>query len=212
MHTGNIIIDNGRVKLLDIENGVLGVPSFYRPYFIQHKKINSLEAIDVYCFGHTIYEMTFGNPLHESVVESYPASCPQLLSTYVYSLCRYLFKYNVILGAVLDSILSSEACKSGLPSIESLLNNPFFSTIVLSIYPTDRAHLKIPSSTKEQLKVAQASLEERLKEEQKMIRNQKRLVKVQELMSSEEEKKKHRHKLVSCYSRTVSWLVSLFVW
>lgn len=81
LHTGNIIIENDRVKLLDIENGVLGVPSFYRPYFIQHKKINTLEAIDVYCFGHTIYEMTFGSPLHESIVENYPAGCPHLLST-----------------------------------------------------------------------------------------------------------------------------------
>lgn len=64
------------------------------------------------------------------------------------------------------------------------------------MYPTDKAHLKIASSTKEQLKTAQAHLEERLRDEQKMIRSQKRLVKVQELMSSEEEKKKYRHKMV----------------
>lgn len=115
-------------------------------------------------------------------------------------------KYKTVSGTVLDSILSSEACKCGLPSIESLLNNPFFSTIVLNIYPTDKAHLKIPSSTKEQLKIAQASLEERLKEEQKMIRNQKRLVKVQELMSSEEEKKKHRHNLVNYWNRALYYL------
>lgn len=42
----------------------------------------------------------------------------------------------------------------------------------------------------------QMQLEERLKEEQKTIRSQKRLVKVQELMSSEEEKKKQKQKLV----------------
>lgn len=69
-----------RIKLVDIENVVLGVPSFYRPYFIQHKKINTLEAVAVYCFGHTLYEMTFGSPLHGSVVESYPTGCPSLLS------------------------------------------------------------------------------------------------------------------------------------
>lgn len=82
LHPGNIIIDNDRVKLLDIENGVLGVPSFYRPYFIQHKKINTLHAIDVYSFGHTLYEMTFGSPLHESIAETYPSSCPSLLSKF----------------------------------------------------------------------------------------------------------------------------------
>ncbi|GJQ76117.1 hypothetical protein Trydic_g1865 [Trypoxylus dichotomus] len=177
LHTGNIIIDNDRVKLLDIENGVLGVPSFYRPYFMQHKKIFSMQSIDVYSFGHTLYEMTFGAPLHESIVENYPTNCQQLLKS------------------VLDSILSPEACKAGLPSIEDLLHHSFFSTIVLTLQPTDRAHLKIPNSTKEQLKKGTTLLEERLREEQKMVRSQKRLVRVQEMMSSEEERKKQRSKL-----------------
>jgi PX domain-containing protein kinase-like protein len=176
LHTGNVIIENDRVKLLDIENGVLGVPSFYRPYFMQHRKINNLQAVDVYCFGHTLYEMTFGAPLHESVADNIP-SCPPLLKS------------------VLDSILSSEACKSGLPTIESLLNHQFFSSVVLHLLPDDKAHLKIPNATKEHLKSAALQVEERLREEQKMVRSQKRLVKVQEMMSSEEEKKKQRHKM-----------------
>lgn len=113
---------------------------------------------------------------------------------------------------MLSSILSPQALKIGLPSIDSLLNNPFFSSVVLNIYPTDRAHLKIPSSTKDQLKIAQACLEERLKDEQKMIRNQKRLVKVQELMSSEEEKKKHRYKLVRKWScSSMGWMFELHI-
>lgn len=57
---------------MDIENGVLGVPSFYRPYFMQHKKISNMEAIDVYCFGHVLYEMMFGTPLHESITDNIP--------------------------------------------------------------------------------------------------------------------------------------------
>lgn len=97
---------------------------------------------------------------------------------------------------MLDSILSPEACKSGLPTVESLLNNQFFSSISLTLLPTDKAHLKLPCSTKEHLKNVQTQVEERLKEEQKTIRSQKRLVKVQELMSSEEEKKKQKQKLV----------------
>lgn len=40
-------------------------------------------------------------------------------------------------------------------------------------------------------------MEERLKGEQKVVRSQKRLTKVQEMMSSEEEKKKHRNRIVS---------------
>lgn len=40
-------------------------------------------------------------------------------------------------------------------------------------------------------------MEERLKGEQKVVRSQKRLTKVQEMMSSEEERKKHRNRIVS---------------
>ncbi|KAF5292333.1 hypothetical protein FQA39_LY03367 [Lamprigera yunnana] len=176
LHTGNIIVESDRVKLLDIENGILGVPSFYRPYFMQHKRICSLEAIDIYCLGHTLYEMTFGAPLQESTIDCLPSECaPNLRS-------------------VLESILSSESCKNGLPTIDGLLQHPFFASIALSVQPNEKAQLKIPTATKERLKVAQTHLEERLKEEQKLVRSQKRLVRVQELMSSEEEKKKQRHK------------------
>ncbi|XP_022907290.2 PX domain-containing protein kinase-like protein [Onthophagus taurus] len=178
LHTGNIIIDNDRVKLLDIENGIIGVPSFYRPYFMQHKKIHSLQAIDVYCFGHTLYEMTFGSPLHESVVEHLPGEC------------------NPILRSVLESILSPEACKSGIPTIDDLLKHAFFANIKPTMMlSSDKIHLKIPTSTKEQIKKIIIMVEDRLKDEQKMVRSQKRLVKVQEMMSSEEEKKKQRSKM-----------------
>lgn len=73
----------------------------------------------------------------------------------------------------------------------------FFSHIILQLNPTDKAHLKIPSSIKEHLKNAKIQIEERLKDEQKTIRSQKRLARVQEMMSSEEEKKKQRHKMVN---------------
>lgn len=39
--------------------------------------------------------------------------------------------------------------------------------------------------------------EERLREEQKVVRHQKKIAKVQELLSSEEEMKKRKHRLVS---------------
>lgn len=108
--------------------------------------------------------------------------------------------YLYISESILESILSAEACKGGLPTIEALMSHPFFSSITLTHGPDEKGHLKIPCSTKEQLRLAQIQLEERLKEEQKMVRSQKRLVKVQEMMSSEEEKKKRKHKAVSYYT------------
>ncbi|XP_018321403.1 PX domain-containing protein kinase-like protein [Agrilus planipennis] len=176
LHASNILIDEGRAKLLDIENGILGVPSYYRPYFMQHRKIFSLQSIDVYCFGHTLYEMTFGVPLRDISLNELPGECSPELKK------------------VLESILSAEACKTGLPTIENLLSMPFFQKVALVFNSEDKAQLKIPSSIKERLKNVQAQIEERLKDEQKMMRSQKRMSKVQEMMSSEEEKKKQRHK------------------
>lgn len=79
LHSGNIVILNDCVKLLDIENFILGVPSFYRPFFVQHSKIHKPEAIDVYCFGHVLFEMAMGYPLQESIVRQI-TDCPESLS------------------------------------------------------------------------------------------------------------------------------------
>ncbi|XP_044738700.1 PX domain-containing protein kinase-like protein [Chrysoperla carnea] len=180
LHTGNIFIENDdTIKLLDIENGVLGVPSFYRPYFVQHKKISTLESIDVYSFGHTLFEMVFGRPLHESVCDNFPNECSPLIKS------------------VLDSILSSEACRNGLPTINNLLSHKCFTALNtnnVSSNHEQRAHLKFSTAIKEKLKYVSSKIEERLKDEQKLVRSQKRIARVQEMMSTEEEKKKRRHK------------------
>lgn len=91
LHLGNIFLENDVVKLVEIENGVLGLPSFYRPFFMQHRKISSLEAVDVYCFGHVLYEMAFGNPLHESVCDNLPTNCPSILSEFILLLFSVLY-------------------------------------------------------------------------------------------------------------------------
>lgn len=172
LHLGNIILEHETVKLLDVENGVLGLPSFYRPFFMQHRKISTLEAVDVYCFGHVLYEMTFGSPLHESVCDNLPPNCPP------------------ILRPVLESILSSCACKSGLPTIESLLSLPVFS----STPSHERSYFKLSTHTKEALRDACHKTDARMKDEQKKVRHQKRLVKMQEVLNAEEDKRKDKKK------------------
>lgn len=79
LHSGNIVIVDDCVKLLDVENYLVGVPAFYRPFFVQHSKIHTIETVDVYCFGHVLFEMAMGYPLQESVVRQI-TECPEALS------------------------------------------------------------------------------------------------------------------------------------
>ncbi|XP_030372640.1 PX domain-containing protein kinase-like protein [Scaptodrosophila lebanonensis] len=181
LHSGNVVIVDDCVKLLDIENQVLGVPAFYRPFFVQHSKIHTIETIDVYSFGHVIFEMAMGYPLQESIVVRQITECPEALK------------------CLLESILSKEACKAGLPTLEQLIGHRFFTQYAATA-PSDsgavpeKPYFKLSLNAKELLKQAALRAENRLRDEQKSVKNQKRIVRVQELMSSEEEKRKSKHK------------------
>lgn len=59
------------------------------------------------------------------------------------------------------------------------------------------SNLKLSQNAKDAIKLAVQKTENRLREEQKSVKNQKRIVRVQELMSSEEEKRKSKQKAVS---------------
>uniref|UniRef100_A0A2M4ALR0 PX domain-containing protein kinase-like protein n=1 Tax=Anopheles triannulatus TaxID=58253 RepID=A0A2M4ALR0_9DIPT len=182
VHCGNVIIVDGVAKLMDVENFIFGVPSFYRPFFVQHSKINNCEAIDVYGFGHLLYEMCMGYPLQDSYARQI-TDCPDTLKS------------------LLESILSREACKSALPTLDQLTTHPFFSEYAghfNELYATtisvQRPHLKFSTTAKDQLKLAVQKTEARVRDEQRSVKNQKRLVRVQEMMTSEEEKKKIKQK------------------
>ncbi|XP_016115479.1 PX domain-containing protein kinase-like protein [Sinocyclocheilus grahami] len=72
LHASNVLIEENACKLLDIENSLLGLPSYYRPYVTQFRKMNTTESIDVYSFGHLLYEMTYGRPPDAVPVDQYP--------------------------------------------------------------------------------------------------------------------------------------------
>ncbi|KAG4076373.1 hypothetical protein HA402_005816 [Bradysia odoriphaga] len=182
IHAGNVVISDGVARLLDIENFVLGVPSFYRPFFVQHSKIATAENVDVYSFGHLMYEMSMGYPLQESVTRQ-PIECSESLKS------------------LLESILSKEACQKQLPTLDSLVEHRFFAEYAprfneqySALIASNRPHLKLSAAAKEQMKIATQKIEQRLQNEQKSVKHQKRLVRVQEMMTSEEEKKKSKHK------------------
>uniref|UniRef100_A0A3Q3WJV3 Uncharacterized protein n=1 Tax=Mola mola TaxID=94237 RepID=A0A3Q3WJV3_MOLML len=98
LHASNVIVDDGVCRLTDVENGMLGVPSALRPAFTQLRKINSTESIDVFCFGHLLYEMTYGRPPDSVPIDQFPA-----------------VPYTAVVS-VLQSILSTEASILIIPS------------------------------------------------------------------------------------------------
>lgn len=182
VHCGNVLIVDGVAKLMDVENFIFGVPSFYRPFFVQHSKINTCEAIDVYGFGHLLYEMCMGYPLQDSYARQI-TDCPDSLKS------------------LLESILLKDACKSALPTLDQLASHAFFSEYAATFNEQyaaaiggQKPHLKFSTNAKEQLLKQVQKTENRVRDEQKSVKNQKRLVRVQEMMTSEEEKKKIKQK------------------
>ncbi|XP_013870781.1 PX domain-containing protein kinase-like protein [Austrofundulus limnaeus] len=172
LHASNVVVEDGVCRLADVENGVLGVPSVLRPAFSQFRKISSTESIDVFCFGHLLYEMTYGRPPDGVPVDRFPAApCSSVVS-------------------VLQSILSTEACKSGMPTVSALIQTPLFSDVHLK--HSEKLQIKVPSRLKEALKTAKGSLENRLHEEQRMLHQHRRLTRAQSHYGSEEERKRRK--------------------
>lgn len=181
IHPGNIAIDNQKALLMDVENILVGVPCLYRPHLLHLRRVATAEAIDVYCFGRTLYEMAFGAPLTEYYCDYYPDGV------------------NEDLESVLRLCLSSSSCKHGGPSLEHLLQHPLFARaplngLTMGAQNDARMHLKFPIALKEELKTAVCSMEARLKSEQKLVRSAKREVRIQEILGSEEEIKKQKRR------------------
>uniref|UniRef100_A0A673I412 PX domain-containing protein kinase-like protein n=1 Tax=Sinocyclocheilus rhinocerous TaxID=307959 RepID=A0A673I412_9TELE len=172
LHASNVLIEENTCKLLDIENSLLGLPSYYRPYVTQFRKIYTTESIDVYSFGHLLYEMTYGRPPDAVPVDQYP---PPPFSSVV---------------SVLQSILSTEACKTGMPTVSQLLQTPLFNDVLL--FNSEKPQFKISSKLKEALKSSKECLEKHLVEEQRTIHQHKRLTRAQSHHGSEEEKRKRK--------------------
>ncbi|XP_037240028.1 PX domain-containing protein kinase-like protein isoform X2 [Falco biarmicus] len=172
LHSANVMLDGDTCKLLDLENSLLGLPSFYRSYFSQFRKINTLEGVDVHCFGHLLYEMTYGRPPDTVPVDSFPPAP------------------SVFVVSVLESILTCEAMKNGMPTVSRLLQMPLFSDVLLT--NSEKPQFKIPTKLKEALKTSKECTEKRLTEEQKLIHQHRRLTRAQSHHGSEEEKKKRK--------------------
>lgn len=71
--------EGGEVRLLDIENSLLGLPCIYRPHLVHLRKVHTPESVDAYCLGHTLYEMSLGRILTTPTCDTMPLDCSPLL-------------------------------------------------------------------------------------------------------------------------------------
>ncbi|NXF90393.1 PXK protein, partial [Eubucco bourcierii] len=134
--------------------------------------LQTLEGVDVHCFGHLLYEMTYGRPPDTIPVDNFPPAP------------------SVFVVSVLESILTCEAVKNGMPTVSRLLQMPLFSDVLLT--NSEKPQFKIPTKLKEALKTSKECIEKRLAEEQKLIHQHRRLTRAQSHHGSEEEKKKRK--------------------
>ncbi|CAG0897351.1 unnamed protein product [Darwinula stevensoni] len=155
LHSGNVMIEGEVARLSDVENGPLGLSSFYRSYALAHKRIDSLEALDAYAFGHLLYEMAFGSSLLPHITcDTFPPCSPVIKST-------------------LERLLTTEAVKKrGMPSLGDLLSLPLFRDLTFSVISVPR--LKLPKSLAARLLQCQDSQEKRLCADGKAVRQQKK--------------------------------------
>lgn len=85
----------------------------------------------------------------------------------------FSFTYS---GDVLESILSKDSCKVGLPTIEHLLMHPFWQDNVPKFYEqfvntmdTTKQTIKLTTTAKDQITIAVQKTEQRLRDEQKSV-------------------------------------------
>lgn len=162
LHLGNILLEGNLVKLYGIENTLFGLPMFYRQLLINMKQLDSLEAVDVYCFGLVLYEMLF--------VKSYNIATKEI---HVSSECP------VALRDVLESILLTKAVKNGLPSVKDLLNLQIFRRPP----PNPQAYFKINQPAREHLDFITSKVMSRIKEDNSKVRELKKAKAMQRLLT-----------------------------
>ncbi|KAF2365689.1 P-loop containing nucleoside triphosphate hydrolase [Trinorchestia longiramus] len=220
VHLGNVVVVEGVCRLMGAENLVLGLPHPLRNLFTHVRSLNSIQAIDVYCFGHLLYELVMRRQLTTPTCDTLPVECPPLcrksmscllsaLLSAVSASCRKTagsktgHEHELFLvvssrrelariGSVLESIFSPEAAKNGMPTIEGLLTHPFFNEIPLHSH--GRASLHLPPNVKQALLTTHQNSLSRLLADQKKVRLQKRIQKAEALLAQQSYKLTHRNK------------------
>jgi len=174
LHAGNVVVCNGLPRLLDLENWAVGVPSLHRPLYTKLYRLQTMESIEMFSFGHLLYELATGHQLVTptfGVATSLDSSSPELKS-------------------LLVSILGETASKTGLPTISDLLSHPFFRDAQLT--PCDGVTAKVSGKLKEILKAGRDVSEQQLRDEQRLLHQHRKIATAEAFYTSPEEKMRRK--------------------
>ncbi|CAF1408563.1 unnamed protein product [Rotaria sp. Silwood1] len=172
LHSGNILFDfeqSQSIKLLDINNVITGVSSKYRPYYSTLKHIHTFEQCDIYAFGRLLYELSTGEECPISLYTEFPSIIP--------------FPVQEILSKIFIS-------PGNLPTIQQLLNEPFFQVTLSNGF--ERFQLKLNIKAKEAFEQISRVAQERLENDQIKIKSAQRHLKISNHLMSDEEKLRRR--------------------
>ncbi|XP_065214696.1 PX domain-containing protein kinase-like protein [Planococcus citri] len=183
LHTGNIFIEDEVAKISEVENGILGLPSFYKRFLIENRRIKSIQDVDVYCFGHVLYEMAFGERLDACFFDS------EILVLDCYEHLRPVLR-----------LLLSSSLETKLPAVLELLSSNAFCSGSSKIKFNNPPRIKITSQSKAVFSKCLTNIEDNLiKEQNELKKHKKRMRLLEEVEASEcninvEERRKSRRK------------------
>lgn len=172
LHSGNVFFDfeqTQSIKLFDITNSITGVSSKYRYYLSNFKHIHTLKQCDIYAFGRLLYELSTGEECPFGVCAEFPYLIPNPVQE------------------ILSKILVPSA---HLPTIEQLLNEPFFQTTFST--GLERFQLKLNTKAKEAFEQIHRITQERLAIDQIKIKSAQHQLKISSYLMSDEEKLRRR--------------------
>ena len=82
LHLGNIFLKQGNVLISGLTNFASGSSSRLRSYAVKVKAVSTLQDLDVYCFGHLLYEISSGQVCHQPSIDEVPSNVPDMISIY----------------------------------------------------------------------------------------------------------------------------------
>ena len=81
LHCGNIVLSNETAKIISLTGLVCGQSSRLRSLAVRVKAVKTVDSVDVYSFGHLLYEISVGRPLDTTVCDEFPPQLPDIIST-----------------------------------------------------------------------------------------------------------------------------------